>query len=72
MRARIDDILANATGQEVARIHRDTDRDFVMSAEEAKEYGLVDTVLASRKKGLVPASSASVAQGWWAGCGVAT
>jgi ATP-dependent Clp protease, protease subunit len=44
-RARIDDILAQATGQEVARIHRDTERDTWFSAEEARDYGLVDEVV---------------------------
>ncbi len=30
------------------KIHKDTDRDFVMSAEEAREYGIIDTVISSR------------------------
>ncbi len=38
-------ILAGHTGQDVARIAEDTDRDFYMNAEEAKEYGLVDKIL---------------------------
>jgi ATP-dependent Clp protease, protease subunit len=44
-RARIDELLAEATGQEVARIHRDTERDTWFSAEEARDYGLVDEVI---------------------------
>jgi ATP-dependent Clp protease protease subunit len=44
-RARIDEILAAATGQPVGRIHRDTERDTWFSAQEAREYGLVDQVL---------------------------
>lgn len=38
-------ILARHTGQDIEKVQRDTDRDFWMSAEEAKEYGVVDTVL---------------------------
>ena len=45
MRARLNDILAQRTGQELATIERDTDRDFFMSADEALAYGLVDEVL---------------------------
>lgn len=44
LRARVDDILAEATGQDVERIRRDTDRDTWFSAEEAVAYGLVDQV----------------------------
>jgi len=44
-RARIDQILAEATGQPVERIHRDTERDTWFSAEEARDYGLVDEVV---------------------------
>lgn len=41
-------LLAKHTGQEIAALERDTDRDNFMSAEEAKAYGLVDQVLTSR------------------------
>lgn len=41
----IDEILVNHTGQSIEAIRRDSDRDFFMCAEEAKEYGLVDEVL---------------------------
>jgi ATP-dependent Clp protease protease subunit len=44
LRARIDDILATATGQTVETIHTDTDRDTWFSAEEALAYGLIDSV----------------------------
>lgn len=44
LRARIDDLLAEATGQPVERIHRDTDRDTWLSAEEALAYGLIDEI----------------------------
>jgi ATP-dependent Clp protease protease subunit len=45
-RDRINEILAYHTGQNVETIKRDTERDRWMSAEEAKEYGIVDEVLA--------------------------
>lgn len=48
MRVLLEEILARHTGQEVERIHNDTDRDFVMSAAEAKEYGVIDEVIESR------------------------
>lgn len=41
----LNDILAQNTGQKLAKIAKDTDRDFFMSASEAKEYGLIDKVL---------------------------
>ena len=45
----LDQILSGKTGQEVAKISKDTDRDFIMTAEEAKAYGLIDGVIESRK-----------------------
>ncbi|MBE3554088.1 MAG: ATP-dependent Clp endopeptidase proteolytic subunit ClpP [Thermicanus sp.] len=44
-REKINQILAERTGQPLERIAKDTDRDFFMSAEEAKEYGIVDDVI---------------------------
>ncbi len=41
----LNEILAQNTGQKLAKIAKDTDRDFFMSASEAKEYGLIDKVL---------------------------
>jgi ATP-dependent Clp protease protease subunit len=49
MRDLLDGILAEKTGQTVERIREDTDRDFILSAEQAKEYGLIDAVISSRK-----------------------
>jgi ATP-dependent Clp protease protease subunit len=49
MRSLLDEILAHHTGQPVERIHKDTERDFVLSAEEAKEYGIIDDVISSRQ-----------------------
>jgi ATP-dependent Clp protease protease subunit len=43
-------ILQKHTGQPLERIQKDTDRDFYMSPPQAKEYGIIDEVLASRKK----------------------
>lgn len=48
MRDILERILAEHTGQERERIHRDTDRDFVMSAEEALAYGIIDEVISRR------------------------
>ena len=45
----MDDILAKHTGQPVEKIGQDTDRDFIMTADEAREYGVIDEVIASRK-----------------------
>jgi ATP-dependent Clp protease protease subunit len=47
-RAQLDHILAKHTGQKVAKIHADTDRDNIMTAEEAMAYGLVDKVMEKR------------------------
>jgi len=48
MRTLLEEMLAAHTGQTVEKVHRDTDRDFVMSAEEAKEYGILDEVISAR------------------------
>jgi len=45
----LDEILARHTGQSIEKIHADSDRDFIMVAEEAKEYGLIDDVISQRK-----------------------
>ena len=47
MREELNRILMYHTGQSMEKIQRDTDRDFFMTAEQAKEYGLIDTVLQS-------------------------
>jgi ATP-dependent Clp protease protease subunit len=44
----LNEILSRHTGQSIKKIEKDTDRDFFMSAEEAKEYGIVDKVLLRR------------------------
>ena len=48
IRDKINSILAYHTGQDIKRVENDTDRDYFMNAEEAKAYGLVDKVIASR------------------------
>ena len=50
LRDRINEILAFHTGKPLDSIAHDTDRDFFMSAEESRAYGLVDQVVASRKQ----------------------
>jgi ATP-dependent Clp protease protease subunit len=49
MRDLLENILAHHSGQPVDRIHKDCDRDFIMSAAEACEYGIIDEVLTSRE-----------------------
>ena len=55
LRAKMNELMAKHTGQPIERIERDTDRDRFMSAQEAKEYGMVDTLITSRGE-LVEAS----------------
>lgn len=50
LKARINQIMSESTGQPLTKIAKDVERDFFMSAEEAKEYGLIDEVVAPRKK----------------------
>jgi ATP-dependent Clp protease protease subunit len=49
LRERLNKILAKHTGQSLKKIEKDTDRDYYMSAEEAKEYGIVDQIIETRK-----------------------
>lgn len=46
----LDRILAERTGQPLERIQKDTDRDYFMTAVEAKEYGIIDEVMTQPKK----------------------
>jgi ATP-dependent Clp protease protease subunit len=57
IRARLNQILSEHTGQKVERIARDVDRDYFMSPDEAAEYGLIDRVL-SRRDAVGPPSDA--------------
>jgi len=54
MRDLLNEIIAHHTGQELDKIKHDTDRDFIMSADEAREYGLVDEVITTRELAEVP------------------
>jgi ATP-dependent Clp protease protease subunit len=54
MRQTLNEVLANATGQPVERIARDVDRDYIMEADQALEYGMVDRVISSRELTPVP------------------
>ena len=58
MRDMLDGILAEKTGQSVERIRKDTDRDFILSAQEALDYGLIDAIITSRKSVAIPAIAA--------------
>ena len=48
IKAKLNQILAKHTGQSLEKIERDTDRDFYLTAQEAKDYGLIDTVIATK------------------------
>ncbi len=49
MRDLLEQILSEHTGQTQEKVHKDTDRDFVMSAAEAKDYGIIDEVISARE-----------------------
>ncbi len=49
LRERLNQILARHTGQKIDKIHGDTDRDFILEAEAAKDYGLIDKIIVSRE-----------------------
>ena len=48
MRKRLNEILCNHTGQPIERIGEDTERDYIMSAEQSREYGIIDAVIEKR------------------------
>jgi len=54
LRELLDRILAHHTGQSMEKVSKDTDRDFIMSADEARDYGLIDEVIVSRELAQVP------------------
>ena len=49
MRGRLNEILAGHTGQPLEKIEKDTDRDYILAAKEAADYGLVDQVVSKRE-----------------------
>ncbi|HEV3475154.1 MAG TPA: ATP-dependent Clp endopeptidase proteolytic subunit ClpP [Actinomycetota bacterium] len=48
-RSLLDELLAQHTGQTLEKVKADTDRDFIMTAEQAKEYGIIDEIISSRR-----------------------
>src|ERR1700754_4488437 len=56
MREILNKILADAAGQTVDRVARDVDRDYIMSPEQAVEYGIIDRVISSRELAPAPVS----------------
>ena len=54
IRRRLDEVLARHTGQTLDKVHRDSERDMFLSAEEAKIYGLIDEVIVRAPKELRP------------------
>ncbi|PZS17752.1 MAG: ATP-dependent Clp protease proteolytic subunit [Acidimicrobiales bacterium] len=61
MRDLLNQVLAVDTGQPVEKVAKDTDRDFIMSAEEAKGYGIIDDVITTRELDEVPQVAGVVA-----------
>lgn len=57
MRDLLNEILAEHTGQTLEKIAKDTDRDFIMSAEEAKQYGLIDEVIRNQRLAELPTAA---------------
>jgi len=49
LKARLNDVLVKHTGQNIKKIEKDTDRDYFMSADEAKKYGLIDEIIKTKK-----------------------
>ena len=54
MRELLEHVLAHHTGQTMEKVRKDTDRDFIMNADEAKDYGIVDEVILTRELAQVP------------------
>ncbi|MBA3653243.1 MAG: ATP-dependent Clp protease proteolytic subunit [Actinobacteria bacterium] len=57
LRRRMEEVLALHTGQPIDRVARDTDRDFIMGADAAREYGMVDHVMTSQRPPLAALST---------------
>jgi ATP-dependent Clp protease protease subunit len=58
-RRSVDEILAERTGQTVEKIREDTDRDFILTAEEAKAYGVIDEVVTRRQLAAIEADAST-------------
>ncbi len=61
IRRRIDEILSEHTGKPVEEIHRDSERDYFLTADEAKDYGLIDQIIVG-KTALLPTGDGKAAQ----------
>jgi ATP-dependent Clp protease protease subunit len=57
MRDLLDQMISHHTGQPIEKVKKDTDRDFIMSAEEAKDYGIVDEVITTREAAQIPVAA---------------
>jgi ATP-dependent Clp protease protease subunit len=53
----LDELLAQHTGQTLEKVSKDTDRDFIMTAEEAKAYGIVDEIITTREARQIAAAA---------------
>jgi ATP-dependent Clp protease protease subunit len=60
LRHRMEELLAEHTGQSLERVAKDCDRDFIMGAEEAMAYGMVDQVITKHRPALVTAAAAAL------------
>jgi ATP-dependent Clp protease protease subunit len=56
IKRRLEEILAEHTGQETEKVSKDMERDYFMTAQEAKEYGIIDTVQTQRGAGVAAAA----------------
>ena len=54
MRDLLNQVVSHHTGQSIDKVAHDTDRDFIMSADEAKDYGIIDEILTTRELAAVP------------------
>jgi ATP-dependent Clp protease protease subunit len=54
MRDLLNQVVSHHTGQPIDKVANDTDRDFIMSADEAKDYGIIDEILTTRELAAVP------------------
>ena len=57
----LDKLIAHHTGQSIEKVTKDTDRDFILTADEAKDYGVIDEIITSR--GITPELAAAAASG---------
>jgi ATP-dependent Clp protease protease subunit len=59
MRTQLEEMIARHSGRDVELVRKDIDRDKILTAEESKDYGLIDTIIPTRKKSLVSTGKAS-------------